>query len=64
VIDECDQVLGELGMRRDVQAIFKATPPEKQVLMFSATLDKEIRPVCKKFCQDVRLLCYFYTFGS
>lgn len=42
-------------MRRDVQEIFKATPHDKQVMMFSATLSKEIRPVCRKFCQDVRL---------
>ena len=40
-------------MRRDVQEIFKMTPHEKQVLMFSATLSKEIRPICKKFMQDV-----------
>jgi len=39
-------------MRRDVQEIFRMTPHEKQVMMFSATLSKEIRPVCKKFCQD------------
>jgi superfamily II DNA/RNA helicase len=43
-------------MRRDVQEIFKMTPHEKQVLMFSATLNKEIRPVCKKFMQDVSLI--------
>ena len=41
-------------MRRDVQEIFRATPHEKQVMMFSATLGKDIRPVCKKFMQDVR----------
>ena len=40
-------------MRRDVQEIFRSTPHEKQVMMFSATLSKEIRPVCKKFMQDV-----------
>jgi len=39
-------------MRRDVQTIFKATPHEKQVMMYSATLDKEVRPICRKFCQD------------
>ncbi|XP_028065886.1 DEAD-box ATP-dependent RNA helicase 56-like isoform X4 [Camellia sinensis] len=39
-------------MRRDVQEIFKMTPHDKQVMMFSATLSKEIRPVCKKFMQD------------
>ena len=52
VLDECDRMLAEVDMRRDVQAIFKATPHEKQVMMYSATLDKEIRPVCRKFCQD------------
>lgn len=43
-------------MRRDVQEIFKLTPHDKQVMMFSATLSKEIRPVCKKFMQDVRFV--------
>lgn len=36
-------------MRADVQSIFKATPVKKQVMMFSATLPKEIREVCRKF---------------
>ncbi|CAE1292654.1 DDX39B [Acanthosepion pharaonis] len=40
------------NMRKDVQEIFRNTPHEKQVMMFSATLSKEIRPVCKKFMQD------------
>jgi ATP-dependent RNA helicase UAP56/SUB2 len=52
VLDECDRMLAEVDMRKDVQTIFKATPHEKQVMMFSATLEKEIRPVCRKFCQD------------
>jgi len=54
VLDECDQMLEKLDMRRDVQQIFKQTPHEKQVMMFSATLSKEIRPVCRKFTQHVR----------
>jgi ATP-dependent RNA helicase UAP56/SUB2 len=45
-------MLESLDMRRDVQEIFKLTPHDKQVMMFSATLSKEIRPVCKKFMQD------------
>jgi ATP-dependent RNA helicase UAP56/SUB2 len=52
VLDECDKMLAELDMRRDVQEIFRSTPHEKQVMMFSATLSKEVRPVCKKFMQD------------
>lgn len=39
-------------MRNDVQSIFRATPAHKQVMMFSATLSKEIRMVCKKFMQN------------
>lgn len=45
--------LTSTDMRSDVQEIFRMTPHEKQVMMFSATLSKEIRPVCKKFMQDV-----------
>jgi len=52
VLDECDKMLSELDMRKDVQEIFRATPHEKQVMMFSATLSKDVRPVCKKFMQD------------
>lgn len=52
ILDECDQMLENLDMRRDVQAIFRSTPHEKQVMMYSATLSKEIRPVCKKFTTD------------
>jgi len=52
VLDECDKMLAELDMRRDVQEIFRTTPHEKQVMMFSATLSKDVRPVCKKFMQD------------
>lgn len=51
-------MIGDLDMRRDVQEIFRKTPHDKQVLMFSATLPKELRAVCKKFMQDVR---YFPT---
>lgn len=52
VLDECDKMLEEIDMRKDVQQIFMATPHDKQVMMFSATLSKEIRPVCRKFCQE------------
>jgi len=52
ILDECDKMLAELDMRRDVQEIFRMTPHDKQVMMFSATLTKELRPVCKKFMQD------------
>ncbi|XP_046455491.1 ATP-dependent RNA helicase WM6-like isoform X7 [Daphnia pulex] len=52
VLDECDKMLQDTYMLRDVQEIFSNTPREKQVMIFSATLNKEIRPVCQKFMQD------------
>jgi len=48
-------MLEHLDMRRDVQQIFKLTPHEKQVMMFSATLSKDIRPVCKKNLRNTRV---------
>lgn len=56
VLDECDKMLDALDMRKDVQDIFKQTPHSKQVMMFSATLSKEIRPICRKFMQNVHHL--------
>lgn len=49
VLDECDKMLESNTMRADIQEIFKLTPKDKQVMMFSATLDKKIRPVAKKY---------------
>merc|ERR1712167_350274 len=55
VLDECDKMLDALDMRRDVQEIFRQTPHEKQVMMFSATLSKDTRGICKKFMTDVNM---------
>lgn len=52
IIDECDKVLESVDMRRDIQEVFKLTPHQKQVMMFSATLSADIRPICKKFMQN------------
>ena len=39
-------------MRADVQRIFKKTPVNKQVMMFTATLPEETKLVCKKFMRN------------
>jgi len=52
ILDECDRMLEELSMRTDVQRIFKFTPHEKQVMMFSATLSDNVRPICRKFMHN------------
>lgn len=55
VLDEADFMLGTgtgLDMRKQVQEIFIHTPHDKQVMMFTATLPKDMRVVCRKFCQE------------
>ncbi|CAF4201356.1 unnamed protein product [Adineta steineri] len=52
ILDSCDYLLESFDMRRDVQEIFKMTPNEKQVLMCSTKLSKEMRTICKKFMHD------------
>jgi superfamily II DNA/RNA helicase len=53
ILDECDKMLESLEMRADIQKIFRMTPHDKQVMMFSATLSDQIRPICKKFMHNV-----------
>ncbi|KAF2202103.1 P-loop containing nucleoside triphosphate hydrolase protein [Delitschia confertaspora ATCC 74209] len=52
VLDECDRMVDQVDMRRDVQEIFRATPQQKQVMMFSATLSGETRDLCKRFMRN------------
>ncbi|KAI9594759.1 ATP-dependent RNA helicase uap56 [Syncephalis fuscata] len=52
ILDECDKMLDQLDMRRDIQEIFRATPHHKQVMMYSATLSDETRLICKRFMNN------------
>jgi len=52
VLDECDKIVSSPEMRSQVQGIFKQTPHNKQVMMFSATLPYGIRPICRKFTKN------------
>jgi len=57
VVDECDKVLCEERIRSQMQKVFLATPKDKQVMMFSATLSPEMRVLCKKYMHNP---CEFY----
>jgi len=49
ILDECDDILENgLNMRRQAQEIFKKTPHEKQVMMFSATISDSARSIYRK----------------
>lgn len=52
VLDECDKLLDQINMRSDIQYIFKETPHNKQVMMFTATLSNEIKETCRKFMRN------------
>ncbi len=51
VLDEADEML-DLGFREDLEFILDATPPERQTLLFSATIARDIAALAKRFQRD------------
>ncbi len=48
VLDEADEMLN-MGFREDIDVIIKELPEERQTLLFSATLSKEIKEIAKLY---------------
>ncbi len=48
VLDEADEML-TMGFKDDLDAILSETPKEKQTLLFSATMPKEIQSIARNF---------------
>ena len=48
VLDEADEMLN-MGFQEDVDAILEKTPKEKNTLLFSATMPKEIAAIAKNY---------------
>lgn len=51
VLDEADEMLS-MGFKDDLDAILSGTPKEKQTLLFSATMPKEISIIAKKYMSN------------
>jgi len=51
VLDEADEMLS-MGFQDSLNAILELTPEEKQTILFSATMPKEIRRISKKYMHD------------
>jgi ATP-dependent RNA helicase DeaD len=51
VLDEADEML-TMGFKEELNAILAQTPQEKQTLLFSATMSKEIVAITKKYMND------------
>ena len=52
VLDEADEMLS-MGFKDDLDAILENSPEEKQTLLFSATMPKEIVAISKKYMNDI-----------
>ena len=51
VLDEADEMLS-MGFQESLNAILETTPEEKQTVLFSATMPKEIRRIAKKYMTE------------
>lgn len=52
VLDEADEMLS-MGFKDDLDAILENSPKEKQTLLFSATMPKEIVAISKKYMSNI-----------
>ncbi|MEQ6376698.1 DEAD/DEAH box helicase [Bacillaceae bacterium S4-13-58] len=51
ILDEADEMLN-MGFIEDIHAILEAIPPERQTLLFSATMPNEIKEIATKMMRD------------
>lgn len=51
VLDEADEMLN-MGFIEDITAIIELTPPNRQTMMFSATMPQEVQALSQRFLTD------------
>jgi ATP-dependent RNA helicase DeaD len=51
VLDEADEMLN-MGFKEDLDGILRDTPSEKQTLLFSATMPREVSSIAKNYMND------------
>ncbi len=51
VLDEADEML-QMGFKEELDSILSTTPTNKQTLLFSATMQKEVRRIAKQYMND------------
>ncbi len=55
VLDEADEML-DMGFREDIESILQETPDERQTVLFSATMSKQILALTKNYQRDPKLV--------
>ncbi len=55
VLDEADEML-DMGFIEDIERILSATPEDKRMLMFSATMPKEVLSIAERFMRDYEIV--------
>ncbi|WP_458455114.1 DEAD/DEAH box helicase [Methanobrevibacter sp.] len=55
VLDEADEML-EMGFRQDIELILTKTPPQRQTLLFSATIPDEIKQIAQKYQKNPKFV--------
>ena len=55
VLDEADEMLN-MGFREDIETILKATPDDRQTILFSATMPKEILDITNNYQKNPELI--------
>lgn len=55
ILDEADEMLN-MGFREDMENILSGTPEERQTVLFSATMSKDILALTKKFQRNAELI--------
>jgi ATP-dependent RNA helicase DeaD len=51
ILDEADEMLN-MGFRPDLEAILVKTPKDKSILLFSATMSKEVRTIANRYMRQ------------
>lgn len=51
ILDEADEML-DMGFREDLDTILQSVPGERQTVLFSATMSKEILKIAKKYLEE------------
>ncbi len=59
VLDEADEMLN-IGFREDIETILRECPVERQTILFSATMSKEILAITKLYQKDPELVKVFH----